>query len=153
MAKNYAPATLEYEGVARPPETSAQDNIDNIIILDEYRKERIRQDILQNMALSALQLCGGNNLDCKAIYTSEDAEGNILTHFATYSQGYTGDTYGTPHSGWSGSETYGIITVTYDSTSSHLDAHKLHPRNIRFVQSDIRGQERDRQNYETAHRK
>ena len=146
MAESYMPVPQIHEDISCPSEASTEPAVDNLIVLETYRQERIQQEILQSMAESAFQLCNDDTLDCSAVYTSESDDGSILTHFIAYERGPARSNYSVPHFGWSGPETYRVITVSYDKASSQIDAHELHPRNIRYVQSDIRAQERDREN-------
>lgn len=144
MAENYMPNPYERQSGVTTPEMPIAIENDVVVDLEEYRKQRARRNILHRMGDAALELSGEGTLSCVPIDISEYSDGDISIRFTTYNAGFRRDDNSVPHSdGWSGGpESKRIIATLYKSTPDEIDAAILHPRNLRYVQSDIRAKER-----------
>lgn len=140
MAERYMPFTAsDYETVVQLPAVHGESESARVIYIDEYR-ERFRRDVLKKISHHVLMsYTTERTLSIVPISIGHRSNGDMCAHYAEYRAGCPDDEYGIVHLGWSGRpETKRIVVAQYDNNFDSVQAGLLLPRNLRYLESDLR---------------
>lgn len=140
MAEQYMPFPAnDYETVVQLPAVHGESESARVIYIDEYR-ERFRRDVLKKISHHVLMsYTTERTLSIVPISIGHRLDGSMCAHYAEYRGGRPDDHYGVVHLGWSGGpETKRIVVAQYEYDSGSIRAGLLLPRNLRYLESDLR---------------
>lgn len=116
---------------------------ETIVNLDDYRLQK-KLEVLKEIAGAAWKMCDEDTLSCKLIDFYEEDSSDYTLKFALYDRGFpASENKVSNHRGWSGRpESRRIIIASYSHASGETSAAELHPRNFKYVESDLRSKRR-----------
>lgn len=117
-------------------------NLQNVVDIDDYRKHLERIKTRQKIAEAALTFSHESKFLPMPLIIKKHENGDTTVILSESEEGFFGDVNATHKlQGWSGGlETERIIVVRHDKKSDTAVADYSHPRNRRFLRSDLRTQ-------------